>query len=81
MQTLAAGSILILWGMRDYARADGNGNHGNHGASGQHTKKWDNDFIRCTLQQLGGENIGVGLLCMAFWHGLHRIIGLQCSTA
>ena len=38
MQTLAVGLILILWGMRDYARADGNGNHGNHGASGQHTK-------------------------------------------
>lgn len=40
MQTLAAGLFLILWGMRDYAHADGNGNgnHGNLGASGQQPK-------------------------------------------
>jgi hypothetical protein len=24
--------FMILWGMRDYAGADGNGNHGNYGA-------------------------------------------------
>lgn len=58
-----------------------NGNHGNHGASGQQPENWGAGFTRCRFQQLGGAKYGVGLLNMAFWHGLSGTIGLQCSTA
>jgi len=57
MQTLAAGLVMILWGMRDYAHADGNGNHGNSWRIRATTKKLGQEFIRCTLQQLGGWKI------------------------
>jgi hypothetical protein len=49
---------------------------------GKYTQKTgDKDFIRCTLTQLGRGKYGVGLLFMAFWHGLRWIIGLQCRIA
>jgi hypothetical protein len=80
MQTLAAGLILILWGMRDYAHADGNGNHGNHGASGQQLKTGAG-FHPLHVSAARRENYGVRLLFMVFWHALSGIIGLQCSIA
>jgi len=81
MQTLV--SLTILWGMRDYAHADGNGNHGNlWRIMAKHTKKLGTG-ISSTAHFFNAvrrpEKYGVGLLFMAFWHGLRWIIGLQCS--
>jgi hypothetical protein len=48
---------------------------------GNNRKTGGQDSPAAGFSSWEGQKYGVGLLKMAFWHGLSGTIGLQCSTA